>query len=160
MSLHYVIDGYNLLKRLRNNSQPGIEDRSSLLKFLSEYSSRRKVQITIVFDGYGYERLDYLKVKVCFSRDISADEYILSFLKDKTRKKNYRVVTDDLELRFKLKNLGIEVMEVNKFFCLAEKKVSPKVIGKIREKPSLYSKQAQELRKELEEIWIQKKSRS
>ena len=155
--LYYLLDGYNILNQLPRLINYKIkEERRSLINFIEKYSPEGKNGLLIVFDGYGTEKSGYSKIKIVFSRDISADDFIVKFLSRVEKKKQYRVVTDDRELGFRVKSLGSSVLKVKDFILPAwNKKKKPRL--RQEEKISPFSKEAELIRKELEELWLKKK---
>lgn len=158
MTCYYILDGYNVMRGLPRIINLNFEDRLSFINFLY-MKIKPNNKILVVFDGYGEERIKYPEIEICFSKDVSADEYILNLLKGKIREKSPRVITDDQELKNKLKLLSIDVLRIEEFASLILRKMylKGKKRKKFNEKPSLYSRQAFEIRKELERLWIQRK---
>lgn len=77
MSIHIVIDGYNLIRQsptLRTIEHRGLEEgREALLRYLDSYRKVKHHPVTVVFDGtdvdYGMENmLRWKNIQVLFSR--------------------------------------------------------------------------------------------
>jgi predicted RNA-binding protein with PIN domain len=153
----YILDGCNVLKRMQDLGVTLIRDnRESLLDFLLRYKPQGRNDVIVFFDGYGNISGNYGKIKVLFSRDISADEQILGFLKRGKEKQRYYLITDDRELGFKARNFNAKIIAVADFIG----PVFKKKIRKDREKGEKIdplSSQAYEINKELEDIWLRKK---
>jgi hypothetical protein len=76
------------------------------------------------------------------------------------QKVNCRLVTDDKELAYKVKILGIEVLSVQEFLggVLRKRRVKAKGYSKeLKEKPDPFSLEAEKIRKELERVWLKGK---
>lgn len=120
MSLHYVLDGYNII-----NQDPALatakleEGRNRLCRLISSQRPQgsRNNAVTVVFDG----RSDFsggettAGVRVVFSRDETADEKIKRIVAGEKNRKNTVVVSDDRELRYYVRALGARVVGVKEF---------------------------------------------
>lgn len=101
MSLHLVIDGYNLI-----GVNAGLNDieaqRETLIGSLAAYKRLKRVKVTVVFDGTRSKRLTGSKetrsgVEVIFSRDgQEADEVIKNFAR--TKGEGLTIVTSDRDV--------------------------------------------------------------
>lgn len=157
MPLCFLLDGYNILKKIPQITNYKMkEDRSSFVNFISRFHPQGENKAIIIFDGYGDEQLKYVKVDVLFSKDISADDYIVKMLGRKDKKCYYCVVTDDRQLQFRAKNAEAKVLSVRNFLKPAFKRIKAERRKIHQEKISEYSKEAQEIKKELERIWLKK----
>ena len=157
MSLCFLLDGYNILKKIPQITDYKIkEDRPSFINFISRFHPQGRNKAIIIFDGYGDEQLKYVKIDVLFSKDISADDYIVKMLGRKGEKCYYCVVTDDRQLQFRAKNSEAKVLSVDDFLKPAFKKMKARGEKNHQEKINEYSKEAQEIKKELERIWLKK----
>ena len=153
----YILDGYNVLRRMQDLGSSLVgESRESLIDFLSRYKPQGRNSVIVFFDGYGNLTRSYGKIKILFSRDISADEHILAFLKKEQRGNHYYLVTDDRDLGFKARNFDALIVSVTDFI----RPVFKKKIKKEKEssdKISPFSSQAYEINKELEDLWLRRK---
>ena len=121
MSLHFIIDGYNLIKQAPVLNKDNLEDsRLALIKFLNIHrpqgSSNNRV--TVVFDGnkgnfYGGANLPSLEV--IFSGDMSADDKIRRLVEKSANPKNIVVVTNDREIQFSVRQLKAQVKTIDGF---------------------------------------------
>ena len=106
MSLHLIIDGYNIIrqsKRLSALDQRDIElGRHGLLHLLVPYKKLRNHQITVVFDGrdalaYYAAQDQYQGIRIRFSRAPELADDVIKELVTKERERAV-VVTSDREL--------------------------------------------------------------
>ncbi len=127
MSLHYVIDGYNLinhpafLRSVRKNK----DQRAALASLIvtARLCGSPKNKITIVFDGYPpalETNKKFAGIDSIFSRDDSADERIKKIVERSSGPKNIIVVSDDKEIRFIVKSIGAHVLGIEEFMLPLE----------------------------------------
>ena len=159
MSLHYIIDGYNILHHpnlaLANKK---IQDpKAALLEFIkiNRLTGSLKNKITLVFDGYpdasGKSR-DNADIEIIFSRHESADERIKRIVEASGRRKNIIVVSDDREIKFCVKATGAFCLGVEEFTRL---KVRPAHLQKTdTRKTELSYSQIQKINQEFKKIWL------
>jgi predicted RNA-binding protein with PIN domain len=120
MSLHYMVDGYNVLMRSGLFDTKRLQDaRSRLMAHLEHcrpHGSRRN-KLTVVFDGkadgLGFEKQD--SSGVVFTSGETADEKIKKMVERSPRPKDIVVVTDDKELGFFVRRCGARLMSVKDF---------------------------------------------
>ena len=160
MSLQYVIDGHNITKHnaFTRNVKTHLDLRSALLPFIknNHLTGSSKNDITIVFDGYPDTpwNSESGSGEVIFSFDISADEKIIKLLEKSTRRKDTIVVTDDRELRFLARSLGVNVIGVEDFIRPKEKDGKRK---KEEAETELTFTQKHDIDEELKKIWLKEK---
>lgn len=103
MSLHYIIDGYNLIKHRSFRPPNNIHDpRFALIQLLRREQpfGSPKNKVTIVFDGYSQDSsLRGLEFEVIFSCDDSADLRIKKIVEAADLPKSLMVVSDDRQIR-------------------------------------------------------------
>ena len=127
MSLHYLLDGYNILHQMPLDVQGSLEhqgalqdQRGQLIQWLEVHRPQGSVKnaVTIVFDGksgiLGGPSLSS-SMKVIFSQDESADGKIKSLVAQAPNKKSIVVVTNDKDVKFAVRALGAKVMGVQDF---------------------------------------------
>jgi predicted RNA-binding protein with PIN domain len=155
MSLHYVIDGYNLIKHRSFSLADRFKDgRLALIHFLRSErpcgSSKNK--ITVVFDGYprGMDFQDS-DIEIIFSGDESADDRIISMTRSPRSPRNVVVVSDDRQLRDSVKCGGLTVVGIEEFIA-PRKKFSKK--DDDSSKSELTCSMMQKINKEMENIWL------
>ena len=106
MSIHIVIDGYNLIRQSHTLSAFELEDmqlgREALVDMLSAYKKVKRHRITVVFDGKNapslYPYRDHLKgIEVVFSRDGETADAVIKRISERERQKAL-VVSSDREI--------------------------------------------------------------
>lgn len=106
MSIHIIIDGYNLIRQSNTLSNLDGQDiqlgREALLKMLAEYKKIKHHKITVVFDGTNAPFLSQLRdkikgVEIRFSRAGESADAVIKKMAAKEREKAL-VVSSDLEI--------------------------------------------------------------
>jgi len=112
------------------------DERENLIDFIERYKPQgsRYNQVTIVFDGHAAHFVNSSPVEVIFSRDVSGDEKIRELIKKSSNKKSTIVISDDKELRFSVRALGAQVLDV-KSFLLQPKSLRLKSEEKMHGRP-------------------------
>lgn len=158
MALHYIVDGYNVIKKTTFLNHSKLQDaRDALLSFV--YKNRPQGsfnnKITIVFDG----RDDVLGFKhnydfsIIFTKNETADDRIKSMIDKTPNPKNVIVVSDDKDIKFYCRSRGAIIFSVNDFLRKARKKsnVSKTRKGEISELSVL---ERRKINAELSKIWL------
>lgn len=169
MSLHYIIDGYNLMKQFTNITGKRIsgsrEEFIKLLLFFRPFGSLHN-QVTVVFDGYSdtYPANLGSNINVIFSNQESADEKIVKMVSSCKNSKCIIVVTDDKQIKLLVKPKIHKVMFCKDFMERASrlrdsnKKNISDEYQESCEKSNFSKTQASQITKELERIWLDKKA--
>ena len=163
MSLHYLLDGYNIIHQIPALTLSKLEDqRRGLIRLIEHFQPQGswRNKVTIVFDGRSeiYGRDDAKSVRVIFSREESADDKIKGMVQESDQRKNIVVVTNDREIKYAVGALGAQVWSVEDF------------LGKIKSSPSYRTPSSRtqtpvknisktvefEINAELKEIWLKK----
>ncbi len=148
--LRFIIDGYNLVHKIAK-IKDSVAPCAELLFFIykNKLSGSPKNKVWIIFDGRRppYD-LDSFQYKVLFSCDKSADDLIVEEIERAKNKKQIVVVTDDRQLGYRARLLGVQIYSVDKFIT---KKKKPKAEEK--KKNIEYSLQ-REITEELRKIWL------
>ena len=168
MSLHFLIDGYNLIKRSPLLSPKKLEDgRQGLISFIEHERPQGSFRnpVTVVFDGkpgmYGLPRVG--EVKVIFTEYESADDKIKGIVEAAANKREIVVVTDDRGLLLYVRALGAKVLSVSDFFAKAKdapRKNDEKRRGQAKapEKEKVITSTFEhKVNQEFEKIWLEKK---
>ncbi len=97
-----LIDGYNLLKKIKKTSYITDSERNKFLKQLNNYAHQKKLSIIIVFDGGPFNWPQHEKmssvVEVIYSgAQQNADTYIKQYL-DEHANKELLLISSDREL--------------------------------------------------------------
>lgn len=153
MSLHYFIDGYNLLHSTnRFGSSPIQVLRAKLLQYIEEQhlSGSSKNSVTIVFDGHASDQR-FAKgsfINVIFSNDNDADTVIKEKVDGMSNPRNAIVVTNDKSIQKWVRGAGAHVISCEDFLR-----------GSVQKKPSSGAKgkvdlpTENEINTELRKIW-------
>jgi predicted RNA-binding protein with PIN domain len=167
MALHFLVDGYNVIKKVTPLARlPWEEGRASLVRIIENENLPGSVnnELTILFDGRP-GRTDTpgtLRVKVAFTGDESADDRIKQIVTDAKNKKFYVVVTDDRDLQYYVRSLGAQVLKVGEFLNKAKSHQDTTHAQEPAggEPVKVLPKTLQEaITTELEQIWLGKKKK-
>jgi len=156
MSLHYIIDGYNIMKQVtRITGKKMTGERDDFLRFLEAerpFGSFRN-RVTIVFDGHPELTLRRREsdLRVIFSRDESADERIKKMVEN-SGGKNLVVVSDDNAVKCTARINGARVLGAIEFLRKKERKVP--AVYEEEKKISSDTPAGIRITRELERIWI------
>lgn len=120
----YIIDGYNVI--LHGSFSSGKKDivrhKESLLRGLDSYAAKKRVQMTVVWDGVSppVSTKGGVRVKNVYSGERrSADDRIVNMVEHSDRRGRIVVVSDDRRhIREVVKALGARVMGVGEFLVL------------------------------------------
>ena len=123
MSLHLVIDGYNLIRRSSSLSLLDREDlergREELIQRLAIYRRARSFSITVVFDGWNQASLSPSQsnqkgIRVVFSRrGQKADRVIAQIAREMGE--GAMIVTSDTQLRLEAERHNATVIPSEEF---------------------------------------------
>ncbi|MCK9594800.1 MAG: NYN domain-containing protein [Candidatus Omnitrophica bacterium] len=155
MSLHYVIDGYNLIKHRSFSFADRFKDgRFALIQFLrcEKPCGSSKNKITVVFDGYprGMSSQDS-DIEIIFSGDESADDRIIRIAGSRRGPRNIVLVSDDRQLTDTVKGCGLSAVGIEEFIA-PKKKFARK--SDDSSKSELTGSMVRKINKELEDIWL------
>ena len=120
MSLHYILDGYNIIHQMPALVSKNLEQqRNGFIHGLEscrpQGSSNNK--ITVVFDGKAgiIGRMESAIVKIIFSKDETADEKIKRLVEESRNAKNIIVVTNDRSIQYSVRANGAGILSVKEF---------------------------------------------
>jgi len=154
MSLHYILDGYNIIKQMPSLTKIKLRDsRGALTSFIELYHPQgsKKNKVTIVFDGsknVASYKHNY-PFDVLFTRDESADDRIRKIIQRSKNPKNVVVVTDDKELRFFVRSLSAQTLSVSDFLSKAKGDTK-----KTQDEKRLSFSTKEKITGELRKIWL------
>lgn len=120
MSLHFILDGYNLIKQDAYLAVLRLEaGRLALLKQIETKSLQGSSSnpVTVVFDGQlgGVKEQYSSGIALVYTSGETADDWIKRFVEDSSTPKNIVVVTDDREIRHFVRSLGATIMGTREF---------------------------------------------
>ncbi len=99
MIKHYIIDGNNLLGKLNKYNEfrkiKSDDTRANLALMVDRYFIRKKFTVTLHFDGHRKDVIKTNKVKLEYSKNKSADEWIKHEIMVMKNPKTICVVTSD-----------------------------------------------------------------
>ena len=156
MSLHYILDGYNILKQIPAFNDLTLEDgRRGLIRWIENARPQGSVNntVTVVFDGnpdfFGASPQGH--TRVIFS-DGSADDKIKLMVEEDADRGRCVVVSDDKDIVLYARALGARVMSVPSF----TKSKTARKAGATDGKYISLSRQ-EKINKELSGIWLKEK---
>ncbi|MDE1920185.1 MAG: NYN domain-containing protein [Candidatus Omnitrophica bacterium] len=162
MSLHYLLDGYNILKQVPDfDKLPLEEGRRALLKWIDTARPQGSVnnKVTVVFDGHSDQMGSMLQqeIRVIFSQG-SADDAIKRMVREDQEIKTCVVVSDDKDIFLYARSLGARVMKVAAFTkgtasCFSRGEFSSG--GSAAKNISLIRQEM--INKELRRLWLKEK---
>lgn len=120
MSLHYIIDGYNItnhpsFSRASKSSRPVQAALLDLIR-IKKLTGSPKNKVSVVFDGYPPAvPAEDAEFEVIFSRRICADERIVRMVEESSGRRSIIVVSDDAAIRSSVRHLLAQVMPVEEF---------------------------------------------
>ena len=140
MSLHYLLDGYNILKQITAFRDLPLEDgRKGLLRWIDQARPQGSVnnQVTVVFDGHPdhYGDSSQGEIRMIFSDGCSADDKIKRMVEEDSNRKNCVVVSNDKDIFIYARSLGARVMSVAAFTSKCSRDVINAVSMKTRQDP-------------------------
>jgi predicted RNA-binding protein with PIN domain len=158
MSLHYILDGYNIIKQSDFASRKVLKDaREDLIRFIIEKkpcgSANNKVSVVFdgTADGFNFYRTESKFPEVIFSHNCSADTKIKKMVEASGNPRRIVVVSDDKEIKFFVKSCAAQCMDVAAFVDKGLPVPKPR-----RDPPKIelsYS-QAARINEELAKIWL------
>ena len=170
MALHYLLDGYNIIKQIEELASKKLEDgREGLIRFIELYHPQGSLKnsVTIVFDGKPGMSRDPGEhfLKVIFTENESADDKIRKIVEQSSLKKSIVVVTDDRDIKYSVRSMGAAIMSV-KEFCSKGKPnsfsdgIAPQRSSDKEDAKHIPKTLEFKITKELEKIWLGKEDQN
>lgn len=156
MSLHFIIDGYNLIKQAPHLDKANLEDsRKALISLLSVYQPQgsRRNRVTVVFDGkQGNFSVSgsASSAQIIFTQGESADDKIKRMVEKSENPRNIAVVTNDREIQRFVRQKNAQVKTVDEFLA---KCALPKPKGRVDDK-IISPPEAAEINEEMKRVWL------
>ncbi len=162
MSLHFIIDGYNLLLRSRQfNRVSDSDEMSAARQKLVQFLERERPQgsfrnrVTIVFDGQAgvigdWRGASHRSIRVIFTEGESADDRILKLIEGENEPGQTVIVTDDRELSYRTRQLRAKTLSVKEFLAKRKPEETPP--------PDLDPDEAREITQQLAKFWLGKRT--
>ena len=164
MSLHYILDGYNIIHQISGLNTGSLEEqRHKLIRHIenNQPQGSRNNQVTVVFDGRSdvYSESQPSSVKVLFSQDESADDKIKRIVVQADSKANTIVVTNDRAIQYHVRAVGAKAVSVEDFFFDKNKKLKSTASKPVTKEHKNISKTVEfKITSELEKIWLKNKN--
>lgn len=161
MSLHYVLDGYNVLNKIFLNSGGSLEDsRMALIRMLEVQRPQGSLKnsLTVVFDGKaGFaSQVKTSTLDIVFTQGETADDWIKAMVARARNPKNIVVVTEDNEIKIYARHCHAKVLGVKDFFGKTQKKQNKQ--RSLKTKPQTIQRvsntEQYRINAELRKIWI------
>jgi predicted RNA-binding protein with PIN domain len=167
MSLVYIVDGYNAIKRSPLFGNKNLQAaRNHFFSYLDQHRPQGSFRnrLIIVFDGssqvFGFRNA--YSFEVIFTQGETADEKIKEIVDTSPDPKNMVVVTDDKALALSVRSQGAKIMGTQEF--LQKKQGSAKSQGRLRRSQEAETKaelnivQREKITQEMSKIWLNKRS--
>ena len=161
MSLHYIIDGYNVIKQVTFLTGKKLQaGREGLVQFIERYRPQGsdRNEVTLVFDGkadVSGPDSSTKSVRVLFSCGQNADTRIKYIVEHARNPKRIVVVSDDKEIIFYCRSLGARVKSVKEFlFASALARPIKEQEDDGSDKPEPQTQAANEITEHLRKIWL------
>ncbi len=114
----YLLDGNNLIGRVRRTAKPSAEDREALVSEIAGRLRRTRAKATIFFDGPAGERASSLgSLSVRVPSGGSADDAIVREVERAKAPREAVVVTADRGLASRCRDAGAKVCSPDEFFA-------------------------------------------
>jgi predicted RNA-binding protein with PIN domain len=164
MSLLYLVDGYNALKRSGLfQDKPFSEARSAFIAYLDCYRPHGSLRnkLVVVFDGVCdvFSPKESCSFEVIFTQGESADAKIKEMIEASRDLKNTVVVTDDKGILRSVRPHGVRVMSTADFLNKASKELGlwdRSAVSAQEHKADLNIVERESITNELKKIWLKK----
>lgn len=110
----FLIDGNNLIGKDKSLSSPE-KSRSKLGYKLEKYFSQKKAKVTLYFDGFEKDKLNFRGMGIKYSNSREADSLIRDDISSNKNKKLITVVTSDIALSSFAKKCACGVISSENF---------------------------------------------
>lgn len=137
--MHYIIDGYNLLFRIRYNGEDLHKERQSIIQEFTRIIGLLEIDATIVFDA-AYQLGDSTRshihnVEIVYtSEGESADDYIVQEIRTSPTPRQETVVTSDKTLAWRSRRKGAKTETIEEFTSWLHQRYKNKLKQKKKEK--------------------------
>ena len=161
MSLHYIIDAYNIINHPRFRAAAGQSSsvQHALHDFirLNKLTGSLKNTVVLVFDGYpavGQKIPVGEDLLWIYSRKIDADEKIKRLVEESAQPRNIIVVSDDRQVQLTSKILHAQVCGVEEFICGRQSNKSSAAVELDAYDNNLTYAKMQKINAELKKKWL------
>lgn len=167
MSLHFILDGYNLIKQDTRLAFLRLEaGRLALLKQIQAKDLRGSPKncVTVVFDGQIAATQESFScgIKVVYTSAETADDWIKRFVEDSPAPKNIVVVTDDKDIRHFVRACGAAILGSREFLegrrlSRRQADTAQKLKQTQTDKKEISSALEQKITSEMSRVWLKAK---
>jgi len=116
---HYIVDGNNVIHKVKSLSQLVRKDKQSprekLIYMIENYFQGRKAKITIHYDGFERLPIRTSFIRVIYSDKKTADEKIKHQIEAEENRNNLTVITSDDNIKSFARKCGCEVISSENF---------------------------------------------
>ena len=109
---HYIIDGNNLLHKIKSLEAIMKKDRQAprekLALMVERFAGVKKIKVSLHFDGFENTPINADKIKIIYSGKRTADDEIRNEIESAKNRRNLTVVTSDDALKKFAKKCGCE----------------------------------------------------
>jgi predicted RNA-binding protein with PIN domain len=99
---HYIIDGNNLIGKIKSLNQlqkkNKQQSREKLAFLLGRYFNKKKASVNLHFDGFENDAIKVSGIKIYYSGSITADEKVKQEIQRSKNSKNIVLITSDTNL--------------------------------------------------------------
>lgn len=124
---HYIIDGNNLIGRIKSFQQLHKKDkqasRERLVNLLNKYFRGKKLKITLHFDGHPNLELNFSKGKIEYSKNEISDNLIRREIESSKNPRLLTLITSDHSLMNFGKVCGCAIISSDDFYKSIEQSV-------------------------------------
>ena len=122
---HYIIDGNNLIGKIKALHQMQRKDKQSsregLVNYLNGALAGKKIKLTLHLDGFSSTPLHLSKGKIVYSQNKTSDHYIRKEIDDSQNPKLIILITSDHSLMNYGKVNSCNVLKAEDFYKEIEK---------------------------------------
>lgn len=125
-----IVDAYNILKNISKTSLISEKQRTAFITLLSQYGTKKKHQIYIVFDGEPQKNHDSARdnIHIIYSgHSQSADQVIIKLIERINYKDNMLVITSDRNLKKNSHAHSIATLDSLEFYHFVIRELSQKL---------------------------------
>jgi len=130
----YLVDGNNVIGQRPGWHRDRVGARHRLLHEMAALSRRRKIKLSVVFDGapepHFPDGSNYCGVRIYYARPgADADARIVEMVEDEPNRQNLVVITSDRALAERVRVCGVKVIRSGEFRRLLDETVAAPVVS-------------------------------
>lgn len=158
MALHYIVDGYNVIKKTTFLNHKKLRDaRDALLDYIYIHRPHgsHNNQITVIFDGrddvFNY-RQNY-SFGIFFTRNESADDRIKAMIEKAPNAKTIVVVSEDKDIKLYCRARGARIFSVSDFLKKGQSKIRKSNVQRL-DASEIPVSERKKINDELSKVWL------